>query len=850
MRYATSCITIIAILMTLAASAAATGYYDPKARRGEGGIRFKATQEVIPNWVIEVHKINKMGLSVSNGGTFGIGFSGSFLDPETGLPAPSCEYPANSNITYLYYGAFWAGAVVGLDTLVSVGIADWYDVREFWPGPGDEGGMDRRSNMKYSIDYSSDAVSEQDFICSYTDTFVDPALTGEDPIDNRSHIPLGLEVKQRSYGWSYDYAEDFIMFDFTIKNINRFPLKQVYFAIFVDADVYHESNSSGSNFTDDICGYLHDIPSPNARGFRDTVQVAWTADNDGDPNASAGNVFDYSSATSLTGTAVLRTPNPDLKYSFNWWITNYGNAALDWGPRKAGTEEEPFRVFGPRLGSPRGDRNKYYVMQSGEFDYDQIESAISHTDEGWLPPSPDGADFADGYDARYLFSFGPFDLNPGDTLPITLAYVAGADFHQNGSDFEEYWNPYYPWAYKDQLSFTDLGENALWAHWIFDNPGYDTPTEQYPEGDGDSGKYYLVLDTIPLKDNSFRVDTTKYWYRGDGVPDFRGASPPPGPRVRITPEFGRLVVRWNGQSSEEYFDTFSHLKDFEGYRVYYGEGLQSHDWVLLAGYDRDNYNIYTFDPVYQRWNISPTPVPRDSIDILFGFDFDPYLYTRPEESYFKNGIAYYFTPQDWNQDDLTNPREIHRIYPDANLDNPSDTTEDGYHRYYEYEYIIDEIQPSVPYYVSVTAFDFGSRKFALSSLESSKNVNYESAYALPSTQVVENEGLNVGVYPNPYRIDGGYARVGYENRERTRSAERSRAIHFYNLPDVCKIRIYSIDGDLIQEIDHYRPDGGPDAQHESWNLISRNTQAVVTGIYIWHVESKMGEQLGKLVIIK
>ena len=57
-------------------------------------------------------------------------------------------------------------------------------------------------------------------------------------------------------------------------------------------------------------------------------------------------------------------------------------------------------------------------------------------------------------------------------------------------------------------------------------------------------------------------------------------------------------------------------------------------------------------------------------------------------------------------------------------------------------------------------------------------------------------------------------------------------------------------GDLVQEIDHYRPDGGPDAQHETWNMLSRNTQAITTGIYIWVVTSEMGEQIGKLVIIK
>ena len=35
-----------------------------------------------------------------------------------------------------------------------------------------------------------------------------------------------------------------------------------------------------------------------------------------------------------------------------------------------------------------------------------------------------------------------------------------------------------------------------------------------------------------------------------------------------------------------------------------------------------------------------------------------------------------------------------------------------------------------------------------------------------------------------------------------------------------------------------------------WDLITRNTQAVKTGIYIWSVESRFGTDVGKLVILK
>ena len=42
----------------------------------------------------------------------------------------------------------------------------------------------------------------------------------------------------------------------------------------------------------------------------------------------------------------------------------------------------------------------------------------------------------------------------------------------------------------------------------------------------------------------------------------------------------------------------------------------------------------------------------------------------------------------------------------------------------------------------------------------------------------------------------------------------------------------------------------PNSSHESWDLISRNTQMVVSGLYYWVVETEDGStQMGKLVII-
>jgi len=456
---------------------------------------------------------------------------------------------------------------------------------------------------------------------------------------------------------------------------------------------------------------------------------------------------------------------------------------------------------------------------------------------------------ADGFDARYLLSFGPFNVQPGDTVPITLAYVAGDNFHVKPDDFSNYFDEDNPQVYYNKLDFTDVGLNSRWASWIFDNPGYSTLNN------GDSGKFCWKYTYVPDPNHpgdSVLSDSSKIFYQGDGIPDFRGAAPPAAPPLKVIPGYGKMILRWNGQEAETSVDVFSGVKTFEGYRIYYGRGNKSTDFVQLEAYDLDDFKIVQFDNILKVWDQVGVPLIRDSLKALYGPLFVPEDYAD-EYHYFtdpRTKTQMYFVAQDWNASSLNNPQGIHKVYPNAARDVQGDTTAEGYLRYYEYEYVVTNLEPSVPYYFSVTAFDFGSLRIGLGSLESSVLVNAVQEYPMASADAVETRGLKVTIYPNPYRINDGYARAGYENRDRSKSAERARIINFANLPHQCTIRIYSPTGDLVQQIEHDFPAGSYEASHETWNVISRNTQEVVTGIYLWQVSSAMGDQVGKLVIIK
>jgi hypothetical protein len=783
------------------------------------------------------HTKGRMTLAIANNGTFGT-FGDEIFDPISGDLILSCVYPRNSDILYLYVGAFWIGAVVGRDTLVSCGSEDFYVSEEFWPEAGSFGKFARRSIDRNSQYFSTRAVSEEDILTEYTDTIV--RLAGIDSRDGRPHIPLGIKVSQRSMAWSYEYADDFILFDYEIENIGPQRLRKVYFGIWIDGDVWHISRRGPIGWEDDMVGFLRTWEAPEGGGYLDTVNIAWTADNDGDPVNGA---FDIASPRNIVGARVVRTPSDSLSYSFNWWVTNYSDISLDFGPRMAGNEEEPFRNFVGRQGTPEGDRNKYYMMRKPEFDYDQLYTSQNQSFNGFLPPPNSAADFADGFDTRYLLSFGPFDIDPGQKLPLSFAWVGGTNLHTSTDGIAAF-NPVDPQSYYFGLDFSNFAENARWAEWVYDNPGVDS------DGDGYSGEF-----------RRSGIDT--FWTKGDGVPDYRGAGPPPTPVVRLYPTTAEIVVRWNGYYTETTPDLFLRKKDFEGYRVYLARDDRENSWSLLSSYDREDYNRFRWKTISSdsgAWVLEETPFTLDSLRSIMGLpDLDPLEYTSVRPLRIDTNL-YYFEPQDFNLSDLNDSRNIHKVYPlasnpgtDSSLWEPEDITmEHGIPlpKFYEYEYVIKNLLPSVSYFVSVTTFDFGSPRVGLKSLESSVYLTAINEFPMPSSDTVAAQQLDVVVYPNPYRIDDDYAARGYENRAGDQTTERSRRIHFANLPPLCKLLIYSIDGDLIQEINHDEPPGSPGSQHIEWDVVSRNRQEVVSGLYYFVVQAPGRTQIGKLMILK
>jgi hypothetical protein len=109
--------------------------------------------------------------------------------------------------------------------------------------------------------------------------------------------------------------------------------------------------------------------------------------------------------------------------------------------------------------------------------------------------------------------------------------------------------------------------------------------------------------------------------------------------------------------------------------------------------------------------------------------------------------------------------------------------------------------------------------------------------------------LNVKVVPNPYIVFNAWER-----------SSEQRYVRFTHLPNECTIRIYTVAGDLVKVIRHTDTRTKPldQAGTETWDFTNESPgstgtavsgQLIASGVYIYHVESKVGEAVGKLAVI-
>ena len=104
---------------------------------------------------------------------------------------------------------------------------------------------------------------------------------------------------------------------------------------------------------------------------------------------------------------------------------------------------------------------------------------------------------------------------------------------------------------------------------------------------------------------------------------------------------------------------------------------------------------------------------------------------------------------------------------------------------------------------------------------------------------------NIKVVPNPYVVTNSWEPINpYSN------GRGPRELHFTHLPPRCTIKIYTIRGTLVRELEHDNSDNILDGTLV-WDMLTKDRLDIAYGIYIYHVDAgEHGVKIGKFAVIK
>jgi hypothetical protein len=761
------------------------------------------------------------------------------------------------------------------------------------------------------LDEDGAPVSEQDFISYYYDYCPFGTVGDRDLGQNRSmnrHYPLNVRVRQMSYQWSYDYIKNLVYVEFDITNMNTATQDTLYdctMGIYMDADCGPQTYEA--IYEDDLSGYV------KGTGY----EFAYTYDADFDGGLTSG----------LIGARVC-TPDPELLRFHCWyWKSDdgpddYNPYSFNYAPKRTANEkywlltgrnpdEAKFQPLRPEQDdlnefvqpSPNDTRFlfSFYGAQPGTSDYNEMVNGVYH--KRW-------------------------NLAPGRTMKIVVAVFPGdnkEDLKRTARWAKEIYGqaqtlvnvvlpdtfPHYnpPEPPEIPKLFTELQDDGNRIDLWWDNRSefsYDVKTVstavigwQNPAQPG----YKPTLDSDPLF-----VDWSAY-------------------PSEFQPRLSDPAFVFNQNATVNPYTAYRLRHDFQGYGVWgrSGSGSQE-DWTLVERWDkhdtaqdRSDYDVnlnsayadsmfvdyggYTGVekglPNFNEWqqasqygdftsydeNYFLHPNPGDA---FYGFPiYDPAVEWSPALQEAANDIAP--IPSDWTDEHIMDMQAALFKHPSCR--------EDVFYKLYDTKLIpleghggqvaipsapgdtlaLSELRDkrlacryytsSIPnprkgfeYYVAVTAYDRGIPSHDLNFLETGRDADANMLVFFPGT-LAKQDMEDIYVVPNPYlgrsKFDG--------RRENDSKGDKSRRLWFVNLPERCKIRIYTLAGDLVDEIDHdgaYQADvitiskatskGLAASGMHDWNLLSRHNQIIAPGVYLYSVENKADnkKKVGKFVIIK
>ena len=746
-------------------------------------------------------------------------------------------------------------------------------------------------------------VSEQDFISYYYD--YSPFGTAGDRTWtpggwSNVHKELNVRVRQMSYQWSYEHIKNLCYLEFDITNMNAVDtLFDCTMGIYMDSDVGPQAWNSV--YSDDVSSY---VGAP--------YEFAYTYDEDQDGGLTTGYV----------GSRVC-SPDPD-SLEFACWTWEVGDGPDDADPLNYDangitTANEKYYLLTDR------NPNESNFTSLRDFPNTQIGNPVDtrylFAFYGAQPHTGDtdgnGLDDYTEQNADGVY-YKRWDLAPGRMMKIVIAVFPGdsvLELQQTAVHAKD--------TYGIAQTLTTVVLPDTFKHYTPPNPPEIPMTFVKLENDGNRIDVYW--DNRSQMDN---VDdkTVKSeqigWQNTIGYLDSHTSND----SVSVPEMFNE--ANWNGgvHNDEAFVNPWTGFRlrhDFQGYTLWGRSGSGSQEfwgqkgrWDIpeteqdLADYQVNEghaehldfsgelgndiglpgpaYFAVDGDSLYYRFNDLYDLVPYEAGDPVNGYplfdpnkDFAAYEANQAEITswshtdqslWFKNSDPAFPTISDELFLELYDDKLIFisgHGGQSAAMDIPGEmynSTEklemqrkDRLSRRY-YKASINNPPKGIEYYIAVSSWDRGIPELNIPSLESGRDSDANMKVIFPGPGADEDMD-NIIVTPNPY--------IGHSDfdgrRENDDKGDKSRRIWFVNLPSEATIKIFTLAGDLVDEIDHNGFDEtdvisvSKAAYHglasdgiASWDLLSKHDQIIAPGIYLFSVKNKANDEIkvGKFVIIK
>jgi len=330
----------------------------------------------------------RLALTINNYATFGK----PDVRSNTQGPSSMC-FPKGSGVEHLFEAGLWIGAYVDGQVRVSSSSVD----ASAGYTPGGSGfeftptsTITERSKLPSSSNFTSSAVSHQDFVMNFSDSFV--VIPGTSFPINGHQNPLKAVCKLETYAWNYSFADYFVIANYEITNQSNQRWDSVYLGIFSDLVVRNV------NVTRDASTSFF---NKGRNGINKKLNTIYSYQSFGDDIASTQS-YGAIQFLGIDWKGLFLNPNkpdtfialgyPKPSVNYNFW--NFNSVAAPWN-------------------SPASDQERFLKLANSTDSVNLYgaNGPILGPPANWLQ----------------LLSAGPLiRVNPGEKFTFTVAFVCAA----------------------------------------------------------------------------------------------------------------------------------------------------------------------------------------------------------------------------------------------------------------------------------------------------------------------------------------------------------------------------------------------------------------------------------------